>query len=132
MLPPNGGMGQGIGQQGNGTPTPNFQQRPPSRTTTPQGSLMNPSPSMMSRQTPGMPQTPSGLGGGTPNNGGMGGPGGMMSPESIALEFARIPSNVLPTLRQDLGVGHDKDLAALTLDEKVCISLLPLFGSNRF
>ncbi|KAJ7626296.1 hypothetical protein DFH06DRAFT_737563 [Mycena polygramma] len=93
MLPP-GQQGMNPGQQ---TPTPygNISGRPPSRTSTPQ-SMMQPSPSMTSRQPM------------------MGDPRQDMN---ITNELNTIPIQVLNMLKSELGLG-DKNINTLTLQDK--------------
>lgn len=91
MLPPNANMGSVPPTQ-----TPPFSQfaRSPSRPGTP-GQGMQPSPSLMDRQTPVNPHE-----------------------GSLNLELSRLPTNILTSIRQELGL-HDKELQSLTFDEKV-------------
>lgn len=56
---------------------------------------MQPSPSLMHRQTPVNPHEP-----------------------ALNAEISRLPTNLLTNIRQDLGI-QDKDLGSLTYDEKV-------------
>ena len=56
---------------------------------------MQPSPSLMDRQTPVNPHE-----------------------GSLNLELSRLPTNILTSIRQELGL-HDKELQSLTFDEKV-------------
>ena len=91
MLPPNPNMGSGPHTQ-----TPPFSQlaRSPSRPGTP-GQVMQRSPSLMDRQTPVNPHE-----------------------SSLNAELSRLPTTVLTSIRQELGV-HDKELQSLTFEEKV-------------
>lgn len=91
MLPPNANMGS-VPQ----TQTPPFTQlnRPSSRPATP-GQMMQPSPSLMDRQTP-----------------------VNTSESSLNAELARLPHNLIASIRQELGV-HDKEPQSLTQDDKV-------------
>jgi hypothetical protein len=91
MLPPNANMGSGPPTQ-----TPPFSQlaRSPSRPGTP-GQVMQRSPSLMDRQTPVNPHE-----------------------ASLNSELSRLPTSVLTSIRQELGV-HDKELQSLTFEEKV-------------
>ncbi|KAJ7156845.1 hypothetical protein C8R43DRAFT_997399 [Mycena crocata] len=93
MLPP-GQQGMNPGQQ---TPTQSYQNltgRPPSRTSTPQTGMMNPSPSMAPRQ-PMMP-------GNDPRQ---------------DMEFQSIPPQVINMLKSELNMA-DKNMHSLTLNEK--------------
>lgn len=102
MLPPNANMGSVPPTQ-----TPPFSQlaRSPSRPGTP-GQMMHPSPSLMDRQTPVNAQEMSGLN----------------------TELARLPTALLTSIRQELGVV-DKELQSLTFDEKVISFAFRSFGS---
>lgn len=107
MLPP-GQQGMNPGQPGMNpgqqTPTSSYQNiggRPPSRSSTPQG-MMNPSPSMVSRQ----PMVP----GGDPR-------------EMNNNELQSIPMGVVNVLKADLGLG-DKNIHQLTLHDKQRILML--------
>jgi len=137
MLPPNGGLpamnpmnpGQQPTQQPGGPPTPGYPQqqqqqqgggRPPSRTNTP-GGMIHSSPSLAPRQP-----LPDGMG------------GGAVSENNINAEVMRIPQVVMNALKRDIGLG-DKDLATLTMQEKVRFSLLclgypppPVWETARF
>jgi len=42
-------------------------------------------------------------------------------------ELMRIPSALLPKIKQDLGIPQDKELGATTVEEKVC-SHIPWFA----
>ncbi|KAJ6581087.1 hypothetical protein B0H19DRAFT_1113560 [Mycena capillaripes] len=99
MLPPNQ-QGMNPGQQ---TPTPyqNLGGRPPSRTSTPQSGLMNPSPSMAPRQ----PMIP----GADPRD-----------INTINNDFQNIPPQLLPALKNELGLG-DKNPHQLTPQDKLRI-----------
>ena len=129
MLPPNGSMNpmssaqqqQQLPQQPGGPPTPGYPQqqqqgggRPPSRTNTPAG-MIHSSPSLASRQPPG----------------GMG-LGGAVSESNINTEIMRIPQNLMNTLKRENGLG-DKDMASLTLSEKVrSLYFMFRFSQSRF
>jgi len=104
MLPPNGPPNMGNHVPGNQQQahSPNYPQqlgRPSSRPSTPgQGVMTNPSPSMAHRLPPGVvPQ----------------------SINDINAEFMRIPNTFLPKLKQDLMISQEKDVSALTGEEKV-------------
>ncbi|KAH0836851.1 hypothetical protein J3R83DRAFT_8639 [Lanmaoa asiatica] len=90
MLPPNANMGSVPPTQ-----TPPFSQlaRSPSQPGSPR-QMMQPSPSLMDRQTPVNPQE-----------------------SSLNAELSRLPTNMLTSIRQELGV-LDKELQSLTFDEK--------------
>jgi len=109
MLPPNGPPNMGNHVPGNQQQahSPNYPQqlgRPSSRPSTPgQGVIPNPSPSMAHRIPPGgIPQ----------------------SINELHAELIRIPNAVLPKLKQELMIPQDKDVSAMTGEEKVdsCIS----------
>ena len=91
MLPPNANMGSVPSAQ-----TPQFSQlaRSPSRPGSP-GQVMQRSPSLMDRQTPVNPHE-----------------------GNLNAELSRVPTNMLTSIRQELGV-HDKELQSLTFEEKV-------------
>jgi collagen type III alpha len=96
MFPP-GQPGMNPGQQ---TPTyQNLSGRPPSRTSTPQSGMMNPSPSMASRQ----PMVP----GSDPRQ-----------DNAINNELQNIPPQILNNLKNELGLG-EKTIHSLTPQEKV-------------
>ncbi|KAL0954039.1 hypothetical protein HGRIS_005193 [Hohenbuehelia grisea] len=106
-----GGMGQGPtpsqtpvagfaqlgGAPGSGAPGA----RPPSRTTTPGGNLVQQSPSMMNRQIPGAMAAP-----GMHNMGGMPGMPGGMNPamQNFINEYNSIPPNVHKQLKAEFGI----------------------------
>ncbi|KIK93149.1 hypothetical protein PAXRUDRAFT_34206 [Paxillus rubicundulus Ve08.2h10] len=97
MQPPNSNMGQVQPNQ-----TPPFLQlgRSPSRPGTPGRGMMQPSPSLMNRQTPvNVPDGP------------------------LNTELGRLPTPQLSTIRQESGL-NDKDLHSLTYDEKFRIATL--------
>ncbi|KAG6381807.1 hypothetical protein JVT61DRAFT_416 [Boletus reticuloceps] len=104
MLPPNANMGSGPHTQ-----TPPFSQlaRSPSRPGSP-GQVMQRSPSLMDRQTP------------------------VNHHESnLNAELSRLPTNILTSIRQDLGV-LDKELQSLTFDEKNrIVTLARQRGANQ-
>ncbi|KAF9648648.1 hypothetical protein BDM02DRAFT_2207585 [Thelephora ganbajun] len=103
MLPPNGppNMSNHIPGNQQQAHSPNYPQppgRPSSRPSTPgQGVITNPSPSMTNRLPPG----------GIPP-----------SMNEINGELMRIPNTLLPKIKQELMIPHDKDLAAMTPEEK--------------
>ena len=102
MLPPNGppNMGNHVSGNQQQAHSPNYPQqlgRPSSRPSTPgQGVMTNPSPSMANRLPPGPP-----------------------SINDINNELMRIPNTFLPKIKQELMIPHDKDLAAMSPEEKV-------------
>jgi len=81
--------------------SPNYPQqigRPSSRPSTPgQGVITNPSPSMAHRLPP----------------------GGTQSINELNAELIRIPSTLLPKLKQDLMIPQEKEVQVMTGEEKV-------------
>lgn len=104
MLPPNGPPGMANHAPGNQQQahSPNYPQqlgRPSSRPNTPgQGVITNPSPSMANRLPPG--------------------------PQSMNenAELTRIPNALLAKIKQESGIPQEKDLPAMTTEEKVSFS----------
>ena len=103
MLPPNGppNMSSHPGNQQQAH-SPNYPQplgRPSSRPSTPgQGVITNPSPSMAHRLPPG---------------------GAPLTMNEVNAELIRIPSTLLPKIKQDLMIPAEKDFASWTVEEKV-------------
>lgn len=50
-----------------------------------------------------------------------------MSIDEIDRELIRIPNTLLPKIKEELAIPQEKDLAAMTTDEKVC-SHIPWFA----
>ena len=105
MLPPNGPPNMPNHVPGNQPQahSPNYPQslgRPSSRPNTPGQSVINPSPSMAHRLPPGA----------TP------------SINEINSELMRMPNTILPKIKQDLSIPQDKELGAMTMEEKVRFS----------
>ena len=105
MLPPTGppNMANHIPGNQQQAHSPNYPQqigRPSSRPTTPgQGGIPHPSPSMANRLPP-------------------------PSMNEINSELMRIPNTLLPKIKQESMIPQDKDLGAMTADEKVCPRVL--------
>lgn len=101
MLPPNGPPNMANHAPGNQQQahSPNYPQplgRPSSRPNTPgQGVITHPSPSMANRLPP-----------------------GTISMNEINAELMRIPSTLLPKIKQDLMIPLEKDFGSMTVDEK--------------
>jgi len=110
MLPPNGPPGMGNHVPGNQQQahSPNYPQqlgRPSSRPSTPgQGVITNPSPSMAHRLPPGPPS----------------------SMNEINGELMRIPNTLLPKLKQELMIPHEKEFNVMTVEEKVDSRIIQL------
>jgi len=103
MMPPNG-------QQQAANPAFQQLQRPPSRTASPSNIMTQPSPSMTNRQPAGIMPT-------------------VAHEASLNAELLKIPSNLLASLRAELGLA-EKETQHFTLDDKV--SALSLIFLNFF
>ena len=107
MLPPNGppNMPNHVPSNQQQAHSPNYPQslgRPSSRPNTPgQSVITNPSPSMAHRLPPGAAPP---------------------SINEINNELIRIPNTILPKIKQELTIPHDKDFTAMTVEEKVRFS----------